>query len=459
MGVTPMSRRLRAALVWVTAGGLGAAPVAAAPVRLGLEQCLTRALEANPGLREAGWDLRLAEAQVAEAAAGYFPTARVTSITGVAPEARGVVHETPIDTVDSKGNLGPFTRVELEFVQPLFTWGKLSAGHRAAVKGLEQKAAQRRQTRDGVIAAVKRLYGEVLLAREVTRLLGEVQRNFEKAIGIAEERLHAGKGTITQADVLKLKIGLAGIAKEVTKARAGAELARAALAREAGVSPVDDFDISDTRLAPLTANLADLDRYLADVFDRSPEWQQLLAGLAAREAQVQMEESEYYPSVFIAGGFKYGYAPNRDRQLSPFAKDDFNFLELPGAALGVHWPLSFLQTRAKVEQARAELEKLRAQRQAAESGIRLAVTKAYADAVQTGEAMEIAEGGRKASRGLLVTSVSSFELGVGEAKDLFEALIVYTRATSDYYESVNDYNGALATLTQTVGEEVADLTY
>ena len=448
------STRLAAALIF-----FACAPAWGAPLRLNLEQCLTRALEANPNLVEARWDLRLAEARVLEANAGYYPIASLNSITGVVPEARGRVDQPPVDTVDTKGNLGPFTRVELEFIQPLFTWGKLSAGHRAAVKGLEQEAAKGRQTRDEVIADVKSLYYDLLLAREVSRLLGEVSDNFETAIDTAEKRLEDGEGTVTQADVLKLKIGLSSIGKEVSKARAGAELAREALARAIGVSAEDDFDIADTRLDPLDANLKELEEYIARVFASSPEWQQLLAGLAAREAQVAVEESDYYPSVFVAGGFKYGYAPNRDRQLSPFANDDFNFLELPGAALGLHWPLSFGQTQAKVEQARAELEKVRAQKQSAETGIRLAVKKAYVDATQTREALGLASKGRKASRGLLVTSLSSFELGVGDAKDLFEALIVYTRTTSDYFESVSDYNRALAKLTQTVGEEVANLHY
>ena len=35
----------------------------------------------------------------------------------------------------------------------------------------------------------------------------------------------------------------------------------------------------------------------------------------------------------------------------------------------------------------------------------------------------------------------------------------YTRATSDYYEAVRDYNIALAKLSLVVGEEVSELRY
>jgi len=428
-------------------------------IRLNLEGCLKRALEQNPRLTESRWDLYLAESRVNEADAGYYPRGKVTSLTGLVPRARGQVFEPPIDTVSEKGNLGPFTRVEVEFAQPLFTWGKLAAGRRAAAKGLEQEQAKQQQTRDEVIVEVKKLYYELILARQVAELLGDVKSTFEKAIEIAEQRLAANEGTVTQSDVLKLKIGLAGIAKEIGKVQNGAELAREALAREIGLSDADDFDVVDARLDPAPATFKPLDEYIRIVFERSPEWKRLLAGIEAREAQLQVEASELYPSLFLAGGFKYAYAPRRDRQLSPFAKDDYNVLELPGAALGVHWPLSFAETRAKIRAAKAELEKLRAQKRSAETGIRLAVKKAYLEAMQTREAMEVADGGRKSARGLLLTSVSSFELGVGEAKDVFEALVVYTRSASDYYESVSDYNLALAHLSQVVGEEVTDLKY
>jgi outer membrane protein TolC len=123
------------------------------------------------------------------------------------------------------------------------------------------------------------------------------------------------------------------------------------------------------------------------------------------------------------------------------------------------WSLDFWETHRKVEGARAELEKLRQQRQNAETGIRLAVKKAYLEALRMRDALELADSGRKAARGLLVGNVSSFELGVGDADDLFESLVIYTTSTSNYYTHVSDYNLALAELTKTVGEEVTDLEY
>ncbi|GIW40171.1 MAG: RND transporter [Candidatus Binatia bacterium] len=434
----------------------GAQPPEGVP-RLTLRECLERARSYHPDLAPLRWDVEAARARLREAEAGRYPTASVTSITGVVPSVRGQVHEPPIDTVSKKGDLGPFTRVELEFVQPLFTWGKIRAGREAARHGLEREKARGVEKEREVLFEVKKQYYGVLLSSQVAGLLDEVQRNFEKAVSIAERRLLEGEGTVTQADVLKLRVGLAGIARELHKARAGAELSKDALARSIGFRSGAEFELAERNLVPVVAELKSLEEYAAEALSRSPEWKQLVEGIEAKKAQVRMARSEFLPSFFVAGGFRYGYAPFRERQLSPFAKDDFNFLDLPGATFGIRWPLDFFRADAEADRARAELESLEARKRGARSGIRLAVKRAYLETLQTRAGLSEAGRGRKAARGLLLGTVSGFELGVGEAKDVFEALVVYTQATSAYYEAVHDYNVAVARLSKVVGEEIERL--
>jgi len=437
------------------------APAGAVPLRLDLAECIHRALEENPDLLERRWDVTLAENRVDEATNGFLPRPNVINITGFVPDAKGQVWDPPPPgfTTSNKSSFGPFTRTILEFTQPLYTFGKLTAGKRAAEKGLEAATAKQAENRDEIVVEVKRLYSETLLSRTIAELLGEVVDNFQKAIDEAEKRINDNDGKVTQSDVLKLKVGLAGVAKEVPKARNGAELGRDALARSIGLERGSEFDLADERISPLGAQFKTLDEYTQDVFRLNPQWQQLEAGLAAREELVKVEEADFFPKVFLAGGFGYAYAPHRDRQLSPFADDQFNYLNLPGAALGMFWTLDFWETQRKVDGARAELDKIKQQRANAETGIRLQVKKAYLDATQALEAVEIADKGRKAARALLVGNMSSFELGVGEAKDVFEALVIYTTATSNFYNVVNDYNIALADLTKVVGQEVCELEY
>ncbi|WP_179131101.1 TolC family protein, partial [Candidatus Entotheonella palauensis] len=163
--------------------------------------------------------------------------------------------------------------------------------------------------------------------------------------------------------------------------------------------------------------------------------------------------SQYFPAIFLAGGFEYSVAPNRDDQDSPFA-NDFNFFSGPGIALGLRWQLDFWQTRAKVAERAAQVQQLNAQKEAALSGIALDVERRYLEVKEFQQKVSSAQRARKAARALLVTTLANFNLGIGEGKDVFEGLGLYNRIVGDYYKTLRNFNIAAARLTQATGQEV-----
>src|SRR5713101_7146124 len=183
---------------------MGAMEAAAASPgqRLTLEQCLERALTSSPDVNEAQTEIRIAESQLAQAKAGRLPQATFTSINGIINGAHGNAVTGRTDNAD----IGPFTRGELEVVQPLYTFGRLASEIRAASHGVDSKRAATHNARAATIAMVKELYYNLLLSRQIKALLDEVNENFSKAITTAEKRVEAGEGTITQQDILKLRI-------------------------------------------------------------------------------------------------------------------------------------------------------------------------------------------------------------------------------------------------------------
>ena len=209
--------------------------MAAAPgQRLTLEQCLERALTFSPDVTEVQTEIRLAESQLAQAKAGRLPHATFTSINGIVNSATGNAVNGRTDNSD----LGPFTRGELEIVQPLYTFGRISSEIIAASRGVDAKRAATQNARDVTIAAVKELYYNLLLSRQAKELLDEVRGNFTKALATAEQRVEAGEGTITQQDILKLRIGLASVTREVYTLERAMAVTRLALLRQIGV-PLD----------------------------------------------------------------------------------------------------------------------------------------------------------------------------------------------------------------------------
>jgi outer membrane protein TolC len=286
----------------------------------------------------------------------------------------------------------------------------------------------------------------------------ESQDTFTTAVETVEERLEAEEPNVTQQDLLRLRVGLASVTKEIFTLERAIAVTRGALKRQLGLPAEGDFDIADMRLEPVELRLQPLAVYLDNMAQHRPEIAQIEAGLEAQKARLEAARSAYYPSIFLAGGLEYSVAPNREDQDSPFAKD-FNNLSGPGVALGIRWQLDFWMTRAKVAERLAEVAKVEVQKTNAASGIELEIQRRYLEMQEYQNQLEAMQTARRSARALLLTTLTNFNLGVGEAKDIFDALGLYTRTLSDYYEVLRDFNIGAARLSQATGEEVTTLQY
>jgi outer membrane protein len=444
------------ALVTTAARAAGQPGDSAAP-GYDLAQCIRAALNNSPDLSTAAADLALARARLSEAHAGRYGRSEFNQVLGFVNQARGTPQYSPDNKNDILDGLGPFTRLALAINIPLWTFGKLDAALEAAQDALESEQANGEAKRAAVVFNTKQLYYGLQLTRQLALVLHDMLDTMDKAVKKTQERLDAGASTVTEIDLLKLKAGRAKFAKGVLEVDASTELTRSALARVVGVD-AGSFNITDAKLQAADATIAPLDEYLTEAPGQRPESRQLATGIAAQSAKVDLERADYFPSVFFSTGVQYAHAGNRQDQTNPFAYDDFNYFR-PVGVVGIHWNLSFLSTTAKVEAARADLERLQAQQRDAASGLQLEIRRAYSDVTHGRQAITVAEEGRKAGRGLLILTVSNFDLGIGEAEELFKGLGTYTEASSDYWRAVHDYDVAVAALSKAVSKELTPLEY
>ena len=76
----------------------------------------------------------------------------------------------------------------------------------------------------------------------------------------------------------------------------------------------------------------------------------------------------------------------------------------------------------------------------------LDLEKSFIRVAEAKERLKLAKNSRKISRTLLVTEAANYDFGIGETADLFQALIIYTRVLNGYYESIYQFNLAVADL-------------
>jgi outer membrane protein TolC len=283
--------------------------------------------------------------------------------------------------------------------------------------------------------------------------LDESQKSFTTASETVEERLENDEGNVTEQDLLRLRIGVASVEQEQSTIERAIAVTRSALKRHLRIASQTPFQLASTQLDIVNVRLEPLDFYLSQMYQHRPEIAQIEAGLAARQARLEAARGQYYPAIFLAGGFEYAIAPNRDDQDSPFAKD-YNYFKGPGVALGLRWQLDFWQTRSQVAERAAQVQQLNAQKDTAITGIALDIERRYLEVQEFQQKVTSAQEARRAARALLVTTLANFQIGVGEGKDVFEGLGLYTRIVGDYYKTLRDFNIAAARLTQATGQEV-----
>ena len=205
-----------------------------------LEQTLERALEASPDVHAALADEQSAVSQLDRAKAGRLPRATFTGLLSAITDAEGDAVNGDTD----KDAFGPYSTGKLEVVQPLYTFGLLRNEIRAATHGLASKEAATAKARHAVIVAIKELYYNLILSHQIKELLDESHENFSTAVTKVEERLEADEGNVTEQDLLRLKIGVAGVAKERFTLERAIEVTRAAFKRHLNL-PADAPFVQD----------------------------------------------------------------------------------------------------------------------------------------------------------------------------------------------------------------------
>ena len=79
----------------------------------------------------------------------------------------------------------------------------------------------------------------------------------------------------------------------------------------------------------------------------------------------------------------------------------------------------------------------------------LTLHKAFIAVDAAREKVKLGKRNRRITRALLVAEVANYDFGIGDSGSLFEALIIYTRVLSGYYDSIYIFNLAVAELEKT----------
>jgi len=414
---------------------------------LSLERLLDAARASYPGLRADVHAVEAAEARLEEAKVSPFLQFRAEGFLTVAPEARG----TPIMTPDSQLPLSnrwrPIVGASLEGIFPLYTFGKIQAGRRAAEAGVAAAEQRREVTLDRVAFDVRRAFFTLQLALDLQQMIDEGASRLQRAQRVLGERIEAGEPGVEPSDRYRLSTASAEVAARASSAQALEANARRALELLTGI---DDVRISDCPIEPVVFEAEPLDDYVEAARTGRPDLARLSAGIDALEANTEVQRAGYFPDFGISLGAGASYGPGVTNQTNPFIQDRPNFTSLR-FALVFRWNLDLLGNHYRVRQAEARLSETRQRAEEAALGAELEVTAAYTELEDAARRETAWRDARREGRAWLVSASQAYELGTADARDLIDAVRTYFTSRAAHLEAIHAYNLAVAELERTVG--------
>jgi len=172
--------------------------------------------------------------------------------------------------------------------------------------------------------------------------------------------------------------------------------------------------------------------------------------LAAQESQVKAATSDRYPSFFAAAQGSLAGAPGQEALYNRYIPDEFNHAYV-GVVAGVKWNFDFGIGKAKVDKMRAEYDKLVHTKAFAEMNIPIQVARSYQEHVEWKAAVESYQRAATASRKWTFTAMADFDMGVGTAYDMLNAVDKYGHNQARYLEALFRYNLSWGELEYAVG--------
>jgi outer membrane protein TolC len=450
------------AVLCLAAAGAGAAQAK----KMTLAEMIDVARAANPGLAANAAATNAMEAQVSEAWRNWLPSGDLLSLLAPSPSI-GCIAPTgaPADTDPrlnclSTGNREasisnvawskPFTRTEVKLIQPLYDFGKISAGVNAAEAGVGVSRERLAGARADLEQNVRRAYYGMKLARELLSTLEEGSGYIDDGIKKIEKDLSSGKGTATVTDRLRLRTVRAELDARLLETRRLGELARDSLRTLLGASAPSDLDVDDEDFTPIDVPDRPVTYYEDLARVSRPEARLLDHAVKAKWALADLERRREYPDLVLIGTATYAHASGVDDPQNAYFSHYFNSASA-GLAAALRMQLDLGPKLARAKRTRAEAAEIEYRRTEALGGIVLDVRKAYGELREATARTEAVHKGERAGKAWISAVAQNFTVGLAEARDLSDALVAFFQMRARYLQSVFDQNIAAAALTRATG--------
>jgi outer membrane protein TolC len=401
-----------------------------------LQRALEQALAHNPDAQLARQRIAAAQAGLQEANAAFWPRLQFQSSytrTDNPMLSFGNILNQRVYSTSLNFNDVPDTddlNARGLLTVPLYTGGRNKAGRQAAKANAEAARQDREATQNALGFEVVRAFNTILKTREFIRAAKATVDSYQTNVVLAQKRVEGG--SLLRADFLDLEVRLAQAREDLVRARNADLLAHRSLRNLLGIEDAE-FEISDSVPTLSVPNSHD--------FSGRPE----LAAASQRERAAEEQ----------ARGAKSGYLP----RLSAFGSLDYDYGWKFENGAGSYTAGGLLQwdiwdgnlTRAKVNEARANLESAREEHRKIRLAIDLEVEQARLDLQSAHERLTVTQQAVSQASESAELNRARFQQGAALTTQLMDSETSLVNARVRRAEAEADEHVAIAALRKAIG--------
>lgn len=395
-----------------------------------LERCIGIAFKMHPSIIAATGTIGANIGRVGQAKANYYPQVNWSSSYSRVSPAAGAGSSLG-------GTTGAFddysTGVNLS--QNIYDFGKTPTQVKVQNLNLDSSRSDLENVSEQVVFNVKQAYYGVLQAKRNRDVSTETVKQFQQHLERAREFFRVG--TKPKFDVIKAEADLSNAKLNLIRAENALRLAAVILNNAMGIPRAPEYILEDNlsfRKYEITFEDA-----IAEAYKNRPDLKSLGAKREAAEESIALAKTGYYP--VLTGNAAYNWAGEE----FPLERG-WNV----GAVFSV--PLfSGLSTKYQVEEAKANLNVLKANEESLRQNIFSDVQQAYLNLKEADERIPAAEWNVKQAQENFEVANGRYAAGVGNPIEVNDADIGLINARTAYIQALYDHKVALASLEKAMG--------
>ena len=419
----------------------------AGPINTGdvltLNRCVDIALQHQPAVTAAHYNIKASESRVGEAQSAYYPQisaqGEYNRIRGL-PSSTSSLSSNVVSGVGtgSFGSSKSFDQYTASAIlsQTIFDFGKTPMQVGIQKLNLDASRADFDTTRAQTILSVKQAFYGILQAQRNFDVAKETVAQFTQHLNQAKGFYEVG--THPKFDVTKAEVDLSNAKLTLITAGNALRIAQVTLNNTMGIPDAPEYAVEDS-LAYIKKEIT-MAQAIESALKNRPEIQATDLRVKASDESIKLARTGYFPVITDNAAY------NRESGDTSFREEGWN----AGVVITVPIFNGFL-THHQVQESIATANAARANYAVLTQNATLEVQQAFLNLRAAEERIPTAELGAQQAAENLEIATGRYAAGVGNPVEVTDAEVANTNAKTAYIQALYDYNVALANLDKAMG--------